>query len=91
MLAARPMLSCRVAHTCCWRVHQLQVAAGVMPRLQQGWYFLLAATAGGPPVCLVAHTPSSHASTRITMVYTPAEHRGKGHAKAAGELQLELG
>jgi hypothetical protein len=32
----------------------------------------------------VSHTPSSASSTRITMVYTPVEHRGHGYARTAG-------
>lgn len=76
-----------------------QVEDSVLPRLQQGMYFLLrhsqlassgseasggSSSSSGTPVCLVSHSPSSGSSTRITMVYTPQEQRGRGHAKTAG-------
>lgn len=83
-------MTLRAFPTPCLPPH-MQVSPGVMPRLQQGWYYALtdpqaaSACSSGCAVCLVAHTPSSASSTRITMVYTPPEHRGRGHAKVAGE------
>jgi hypothetical protein len=62
----------------------VQVRPGVMPRLEQGWYHALVDPTSGCDVCLLAHTPSSTSSTRITMVYIPPEHRGRGHDAAAG-------
>uniref|UniRef100_A0A383VFM6 N-acetyltransferase domain-containing protein n=1 Tax=Tetradesmus obliquus TaxID=3088 RepID=A0A383VFM6_TETOB len=70
-----------------------QLQAMVLPRLQQGLYYVLcnsaaAAAAAGPaaPVCMAGHVPTSSDSTRITMLYTPAAQRGRGYGRHAMRL-----
>ncbi|KAF6261605.1 hypothetical protein COO60DRAFT_741693 [Scenedesmus sp. NREL 46B-D3] len=62
-----------------------QLQAMVLPRLQQGLYYLLhdssAAAAAAAPVCMACHVPTSSDSTRVTMLFTPAEQRGRGYGR----------
>jgi hypothetical protein len=73
-----------------------QLQAMVLPRLQQGLYFVLcdssAATgaAAAAPVCMASHVPTSSDSTRITMLYTPAEHRSRGYGGQTSECAVNL-
>jgi hypothetical protein len=73
----------------------------VLPRLQRGLYHVLcdsapadtaaaaaAAPAAAAPVCMACHVPTSSDSTRITMLYTPTEKRGRGYGRQTSELQL---
>jgi hypothetical protein len=68
--------------------------AMVLPRLQQGLYYVLcdssaagaAAAAAAVPVCMASHVPTSSDSTRITMLYTPAEQRGRGYGRHTSEF-----
>jgi hypothetical protein len=59
-----------------------QINALLQPWLQQGQFHVL--QAAGHPVCLLCDVPTTSSSTRIVLVYTPQEHRRKGHARAAG-------
>lgn len=57
----------------------------VTPRLQRGLYHVLT-DAAGVAVCMASHYPTSSSSTRITMLYTPQEFRGRGFGRQAGEF-----
>lgn len=59
-----------------------QLSAMVLPRLQCGLYSVL--KDGSQAVCMIGHVPTSNSSTRITMLYTPEEFRGKGYGRIAG-------
>jgi hypothetical protein len=60
-----------------------QVSLLLQPWLQQGQFQLL--HAAGQPVCLLCHVPTTSSSVRIVLVYTPQQHRRRGHARVAGE------
>ncbi|KAF6261602.1 hypothetical protein COO60DRAFT_1636598 [Scenedesmus sp. NREL 46B-D3] len=58
-----------------------QVNGMLQPWLQQGQFHVL--QAAGQRVCLLCHVSTTSSSARIVLVFTPQQHRRKGHARAA--------
>lgn len=58
-----------------------QVQVLLQPWMKQGQFHVL--QAAGQPVCLLCHVPTTNSSSRIVLVYTPEQHRRRGHARVA--------